>query len=169
MKPTLGEIKILVDQLAAKIHAPEDSLPTYGYSIDGGHPHIEIDKNGQLYYVAIERRQETYRYMAISMDDLLYQIFKGVTAMMASKFGMNNKVKGQDSRRVWFPEQERLLGILNEEWQLKKHAQFEEILKKHPFDDHASERAIYFKELMSNGQIKGNEWEIACEKYPLPK
>jgi hypothetical protein len=48
---TLSEIKAWVDQLADKINAPQEILPTYGYSKGTGHPHIDIGSQSYYYLV----------------------------------------------------------------------------------------------------------------------
>jgi len=68
-----------------------------------------------------------------------------------------------------FSEQERLLGILSNDWKLRKAKEHEQILTYHPFDDYASDRATYYQGIVKGGKNQGNEWLLACEKYPLPK
>ena len=134
MVPKLSDVKNLVDQLALKIQAPESLLPTYGDSLDGGHPYVEIDRSGLLFYLADERGSEIKRYIALDIDDLLYNIFKDVTFLMATK-NFTFTTPGKYSRRVWFVEQERLLGLLDESWGLRKIKEHEDLLKVHPFND----------------------------------
>lgn len=86
MQTGLDDIKILVDSLAEKIKAPENLLPTYGKTVDSAHPHIEIDSNGRLYYVVVERGEVIRRDSAIDTNDLLFRIFSGVTFSMACDF-----------------------------------------------------------------------------------
>lgn len=131
----LSDIKSSIDQLAEKIGAPGYLLPTYGKSMDAGQPFIKVDKSGLLYYLAEERGIEILRYIAKDKDDLLYHVFKDVTSSMAIKWELSNRIAGHDSRRLWFKDQERLLGILSESWKLKKIKEHDEILKNHPFDD----------------------------------
>jgi hypothetical protein len=102
MKPTLEDIKNLVDILAEKINAPKYLLPTYGQSIDGAHPHIEIDKNGQLYYAIIERGEELKRDFAVDTDDLLYRVFADITFSMASDYEVKHRIETEDFRRQMF-------------------------------------------------------------------
>ncbi|HVW96308.1 MAG TPA: Imm63 family immunity protein [Mucilaginibacter sp.] len=168
MVPSLSEVKQLVNQLALKIQAPQFLLPTYGESLDNAHPYIEIDRSGLLFYLANERGQEVLRYIAKDIDDLLYNIFKDITFSMATKYELSNRVKGQDFRKILFAEQERLLSILSSDWQLRRHIDIKNILLNHPFDDFASIRVDYYKELVTHGKNQGNEWLLACEKYPLP-
>jgi Immunity protein 63 len=165
MNPTLSDVKNLIDQLAQKINAPKDLLPTYGYPIDKGRGDIEIDNNGQIYYLPNERGMD--RHFLRDVDDLLYFVFKNVTMAMASKYELSKRVAGQDSRRINFLERERLLGVLDEKWKSKTQKEHEEVLINYPFDDHGSDRVFYYQQLVKSGQHEGDEWLLACEKYPL--
>ena len=52
---SLETIESNVNTLALKINAPAHLLPTYGYSRDFAHPHIEVDSTGLYHYVVVER------------------------------------------------------------------------------------------------------------------
>jgi len=168
MVPSLLEVKKLVDELASKIQAPKYLLPSYGESLDNAHPYIDVERGGFFLYLAKERGQEVLRYVTKDIDDLLYKIFKDITFSIAIRYELANRVNEQDSRRIHFAERERLLGILSPDWQLRIHKEFEKTLTEHPFDDLASIRVDYCKELVEQGKNQGNEWLLACEKYPLP-
>ena len=87
---SFGEIKKKVNELAKKINAPTDLLPTYGYSRDFAYPHIEVDNTGLLHYVIIERGQELDRKTTDKLDTLLYWIFASVTFSMARDYDLKN-------------------------------------------------------------------------------
>ncbi|MDR3680383.1 MAG: Imm63 family immunity protein [Flavipsychrobacter sp.] len=133
-KVTLDDVKDLVNGLAAKIDAPSDSLPTYGYSKEGW-PHIEETANGQFDWVVIERGQEMDRYFAADLNDLLYKIFSSVTSNMAGDFEVRHRIKGEDSRRQRFAKQEALLLILNPEWCERTKQYHQSVIANHPFRD----------------------------------
>jgi hypothetical protein len=100
-----------VNNLAEKINAPSLLLPTFGYTNDGAQPHIEIDKNGQLYYVVVERGQELRRDYALDTNDLLYRIFADITFSMACDYELEHRISTEDCRRQIFAKQEELLTI----------------------------------------------------------
>ena len=159
-------IRKRVKELAGQINAPKNLLPTYGYSIDGAHPHIEIGKNGLLHYVVIERGHEFKRRTTDNLDELLYWIFSGVTFTMAGKFELENRIENKDFRRILFKKQEELLSILNESWGQKEHEEHLQILKSHPFDDLAGPRVTYWKELRGKGYSETEIEKLAYEKFP---
>lgn len=167
MQTTLSEIQMLIEKLARQIQVPQYLLPKFEYTSDGNY--IEIDRSGSLYYFETERGKEYLRYIAKDLDDLLYKVFDGPTLMMASSYELKNRIKGQDFRRIMFAEQERLLSTLFDDWELKKAKEHEQILTHRPFDDCASDRVTYYQAIVKGGQHQGDEWLLACEKYPLPK
>jgi hypothetical protein len=138
MKPTLEDIKVLVDKLAEIINAPGYLLPTYGYSNDGAQPHIEVDKNGELYYVVVERGQELRRDFALDTNDLLYRIFADITFTMACEHELEHRRLTEDCRRRIFAKQEELLGVLEEEWRVRERKNHDQILKSYPFNDNVN-------------------------------
>jgi len=131
MKLTLLEVKNAIEQLAEKINAPQNLLPTYGYPIDQGRTDIEIDDNGQICFFSDERSRE--RYLLRDKDDLLYYVFNRITQTMAVKDKSTPVIDTKDPRRIWFVKQELLLGILNENWKAKKIKEHEQLLINHPF------------------------------------
>jgi hypothetical protein len=135
MTPALVQIKTLVDELAQKIGAPQNNLPTYGCSDDGARPHVEVGNDGQLSYVVVERGRELRRDGAVNMDDLLYKVFDSVTFSMACHYEVRNRIKPEDFRRQLFTKQQELLGMLSDAWKLRKQKEYDLILKVHPFED----------------------------------
>ncbi len=152
--------------MAEIIRVPTNLLPSYGYSNDGAHPHIEVDNFGRLHYVIIERAEELERKTTDKLDDLLYWIFSSVTFSLACDFELKNRIEDKDCRRILFEKQEELLGQLNENWRLKEIAEHQEMLKKHPFDDLAGLRATYCGQLRKQGVAETEINKLAYTKYP---
>lgn len=159
-------IRKQVRELAKKIDAPANLLPTYKYSFGEALPLIEVDKQGKLHYVRIERGKEFERRTTENPDELLFWIFSGITASMAFKYELENRIEDKDCRRIAFDKQIELLSILNENWSEKKHEEHLQILKNHPFDDLAGLRSSYFRELREKGLSENEIEKLAFEKYP---
>jgi hypothetical protein len=168
MKMTLFEIKARVDQLAKTIGAPQNILPTYGYSEHNARPHIEVDSRG-YHYVIAERGEEFERHTTSDINELLYMIFANVTFELSTKFELAHRIENQDSRRIIFQHQVKLLSDLAPKWGERETQEHEQILRQHPFDDYASIRATLTKNLREQGKSPEVAWKIACEQYPLPK
>ena len=165
---TLPEIKAKVDQSAEEIGAPQDILPTYGYSKGTGHPHIDIGSQG-YYYLVLERDVVCDRLITKDIDELLYKIFVGVTFDISSDYELNHRIENQDSRRKMFRHQEELLSMLSPQWGERKSQEHGQILTQHPFDDFSHVRATLCGSLREQGNPYEVAWKMACEKYPLPK
>jgi hypothetical protein len=168
MKLNLAEIKELVDQLAEKIGASQNILPTYGYSEQSGRPQIEVDSRGYQFVVA-ERGNEFERFITDNIDDLLYKIFAGVTFWLSCQYELARRIEEQDCRRIIFHHQLELLSMLSPEWGERESQEHEQILKKHPFYDFASIRATHYGNLIKQGYSSEAADKIVYEKYPLPK
>jgi hypothetical protein len=134
---SLDDIKKKVDELAAKINAPTDLQPTYGYSRDFAYPHIEVDNVGLLHYVIIERGEELSRKTTDNLDMLLFWIFSNLTFSMACDYELNNRQEDKDFRRILFEKQEEILGQLSDTWRQKENEEHKRILKDHPYNDPA--------------------------------
>lgn len=163
---TLDDIKKKVEEMAIKINATTDLLPTYGYTNDFAYPHIETDNLGLLHFVVVERGQELERKTTDKLDDLLYWIFASITFSMACDYELKNRIEDKDCRRIMFQKQEELLGKLNESWKKKENAKHQQILKTHPFDDLAGLRATYCGQLRQQGLSEKAINELAYAKYP---
>lgn len=135
MNPFLEKINIMVAGLAQRIDAPDNLLPTYGYTLDGAHPHVEADSNGEYAYVIVERGKELKREIAIDENDLLYKVFSDVSFSMAVAYEVKHRIKNEDARRQMFAKQEELLGILDPSWRERRSKEHETILRSYPFVD----------------------------------
>jgi hypothetical protein len=165
-KDMFEEVKKRVNELASEINAPEELLPTYGYSKDFAYPHIEIDNRGAYHYVIIERGEELERKSTKILDELLYWIFANITFSMSSDFELKNRIEEKDSRRMMFNKQEVLIGILNPEWEKLEIKRHSEILKSYPFDDLSGIRAKLSRELRNKGLSEIEIIKIVKEEYP---
>jgi len=164
--PSYSEIQQTVEQLAAKIGAPSELLPTYGRSRDSAYPHIEIDEGGTLHFVVVERGQELERRSTKEQDELLYWIFSGVTFSMAVAYELGNRIYEQDSRRIMFGKQEDLLGKLSENWQQREVMEHRKILKTNPFDDNINSRVDDYVNLVADAHSVESATKLANAKFP---
>ena len=165
-KYSLADIKKMVDELALKINAPTNLLPTYNHIIGDATPCIEVGNNGFLFYVISERGEEYSRKKTDKIDDLLYWIFASVTFEMSCAYELKNRIEDKDCRRIMFNKQEELLGQLNETWMEREQAEHQNILKSFPFDDLAGLRAIFWRKLREQGYSEKKCEKLAYEKYP---
>ena len=165
---TLSEIEVKVNEAAQKIGAPQNILPTYGYSEQNARPHIEVSPRAYSYVIA-QSGQEVSRYATRDIDQLLYKIFVDVTFGLAVTYAEKKRIENQDIRRVAFQRQVELLTLLSPQWGESMFQEQAQILKQAPFDDEGSVRAVYWKSLRDQGYSVAQANKMAHEKYPYPK
>lgn len=163
---SLAEVESVAKHLAERLGEPT-GLPTFGYSVDGAHPHVEVDSRG-YHYVVVERGQEMRRDTTPSLDELLYWIIRDATFGIAVAYELAHRVAGQDFRRILFAKQVELISRLGPTWGERCAEEQREILRKHPFDDLSDIRVDYCVELRRQGHGDAAAWEMGCERYPLP-
>jgi len=166
MEKTLTEIRTIVNELAEKINAPTNLLPTFSSPIGDATPNIEVDNSGLYHFVISERGTEYERKITSDLNDLMYWVFSGVTFSMACDYELKNRIKDKDSRRIMFAKQEELLGNLNKDWEERERKEHDSILIRNPFDDFAGLRASYFGELRAKGLPESEIKKLAYGKYP---
>jgi hypothetical protein len=100
---------------------------------DGG-PHIEQD--GNVYsYVITERGEEYERRQTSDVDELLFWLVADVTREVAQKYELQHRLPQRDYRRLMFEKHVELLGNIRPNWARRQRAEYDEILKSHPYDD----------------------------------
>ncbi|MEZ5347385.1 MAG: Imm63 family immunity protein [Pyrinomonadaceae bacterium] len=122
------------DGLCRKI-SPRDTpyrFPTV--RSDFGFEHLEIIED-EYHLVVTERGLELSRQITKSKDEVLYWMVSSLAWGLASKFELHNRIEGQDFRRLFFAKQVEYLGRVNKYWAEEKQKEFDEVLKKHPFND----------------------------------
>ncbi|MEO7359019.1 MAG: Imm63 family immunity protein [Gemmatimonadaceae bacterium] len=130
---TLAELEHRVKVLGVGIGATPNDLPTFGYSRDGGYPHVEVDAH-HYHYITVERGQELTHIITDDLDELLWHVFQNVAATLATKFELKHRIAGQDFRRLMFAKRIELLGALSPVWAERERAYVEALLLKHPYD-----------------------------------
>lgn len=128
---TLAQIKVEIDRRASRIGASGNLLPTYGDTEDFARPHIEVDSRG-YHRVVVERGVERDRITTPDLDELLYQVFRGITSSLD---GTGRRVRGEDPRRQMFRRQLDLLSKLDPKWSARRAEEHRQILKENPFKD----------------------------------
>jgi hypothetical protein len=83
----------------------------------------------------VERGAEVDRLTTQSLDELLYNVFHSITFSMACAHEMRHRIAGQDSRRLMFETQVRLLGRLEPRWAQRCLQEQDRILQQHPWHD----------------------------------
>lgn len=121
------QLEAQVHELARKIRAGEGLLPTFGWSRDGGYPHVECDGE-TMHWVVRERGSELDRRSTTDVDELLYWVFQSVTFTMASTWSARRPRPGVEFRVGLFKRQFTLLGKLDPTWVTRRKAELGPIL-----------------------------------------
>lgn len=121
------ELEARVRALARAIDAPEDLVPTFGWSRDGGYPFIEWSGDA-MHWVVRERGAELERRTTLDRDELLYWVFEFVTFSMAADWELRHRDDTEDFRRALFTKQFELLGRLHRPWVARCKAELGPIL-----------------------------------------
>jgi hypothetical protein len=166
MSLTLEYIKSCVDNLASKINAPNNVLPTYGKSYYGPTSYVDIDNKDRLIYVIPGDRGDDKHIEAVDLDHLLFIIFKSVTGSMAMNLYLKNPQPNVDNRRQRFKIQLELLEKLNKDWKDMVERDQKSIIMLSPFNDYEGKRESYLRELIGNGFLHDEAVKKAYEKYP---
>ena len=131
---SLSEIKAEVTRLAQVLGASDNDLPTYGHTRDYAYPHIEVDEE-HYHYVIVERGQELERNSTTDFEELLYWIFADTTHSLAFAYELKNRVEDHDCRRIAFPKQIELLGLISPHMAARCTKEIEQILASTPYND----------------------------------
>ncbi len=164
---TLADVEAAVRALYARLGAGEGAMPTFGHTVDGAHPHVEADERG-LHLVTIERGQELDRFTTTDLDALLDRIGVGAAFGMACDWELHHRQPHRDVRRMIFARQVETLRRVSDAWADREAARHADILREHPFDDLAGERADLTRRLRESGLADDDAWAKACARYPLP-
>lgn len=131
---SLAGIKADVVRLAERHGIADEDLPTFGWSRDGGYPHIEVDA-ALYHYVTVERGCELARLSTSIYEDLLYWVCADATHRMAFAFEGRHRVAGQDSRRMAFARQLELLMRISSAMAERRAREIRGILAANPYID----------------------------------
>jgi hypothetical protein len=131
--------KLLLSRLATEFRSMAEQLDVEPYykafhtsSQHDGAPHVEM-RSGKFEFVVAERGSELERISGLDDDGVLYLLFEGITAVMATLYELRNRKPTGDGRAVWFPYQEKLMAGLRPSWGVRLKAEHEQILRKSPF------------------------------------
>lgn len=130
----LRDLRKEVINIGVDIGAGSALLPSFGYSTQDGRPHIEVIE-GSYHYVVEERGVEFSREVYECKEELLYRVFQEVAFGMAVDYEFDNRIAGQDPRRLIYKRQFELLGGVSEEWGRRVLEHHAEVLARRPMRD----------------------------------
>ncbi len=103
-----------------------------------GTPHVEV-VGGKYHYVVTERGREFERRVTESEDEILYWLVSDLVFDLATKYELEHRVPGRDSRRLLFAKEIELMERVNPEWAERTRQKIRNILKEYPYRDRGTE------------------------------
>jgi len=111
MELTLPQIEGKVREFALIIYAPEDLIPTFGYSKQSGLPHVEIS-NKKYHLVVSENGKQISKESTNDPDELLFMIIHTISFSMAcERIGSNTNC--ENFRMRLFQAQKNIISKIN--------------------------------------------------------
>lgn len=125
----LTEIELEIRNIAKQIEAPEQYLPTFGYTEGTGRPHIETQGN-EFHYVINERGEEYRRVKTEDFKELTCLVFTHVTFEMSVKMELKNRKDNEDFRIQMFQIQEDLLNKIDPSYSERLKVKHDKLLNR---------------------------------------
>jgi Immunity protein 63 len=125
---------MIVDEIITEINrlAATADLPLVNQNNE---TKIEKLDNGSFSLIDFERGNTVSTTSFSDYSELIFQYFYDVTSNVAHKFELENRIEGQDPRRLKNEKHLELMSAINPEWHLKTAQKIQLILDKNPYDD----------------------------------
>lgn len=134
MNEKIDYIKKEVSLLGRIIDAPRHLLLVSEEPRSDGSPYFEINGD-QIFVVSSERGLELYRKFVPSVDEAVFIIIERAVTRMALNYEINNRVDGQDFRRIYFGKKVELMGLIDKVWADRVLEDINFILSMSPYAD----------------------------------
>ena len=95
---------------------------------------VYSDESG-YHYIETERGKPVKKIDCNSIEDILYYIFEDITFSLALNYELEHRRANEDSLRLLFDKQLKLLNRISADYANKYQCKIDEILKKHPYKD----------------------------------
>ena len=92
-------------------------------------------QDGQYHYITIGDRGAVFHDEFTSEDDVLYALLAPFIFRKALDYEKEHREPGKDYRRIWFNKEIELYSKFGKEFEERKTAQINEILRKAPYHD----------------------------------
>lgn len=121
--------------LGETIDAPKRLLDGFEKQNQYAQPYIEY-KFPFYYLITSENGRELERQKFQDADMLLYSVFEKITFEMALEYEVMHRIPLQDTRRLLFSHQLKLMEKLSLKWKNQLQNKIIEIVKHNPYQDH---------------------------------
>jgi len=118
------------------INPVESYLPFVGDNFkDEATVYRHINGCGHFEVLYSERGSRKIVFSTSEYNELVYHYIKSVIRQFALTWELKNRIKEQDSRRLWFQKSVELIEIVSSEYARELQSEYDEILKRRPFSD----------------------------------
>ena len=134
MSDILDELQKRYDAICQRISPVNGAYTFLTERSDNGAPHVEFE-NGVFHHIVTERGLELERDSFVNPEDLLYRLVSDTTFWMAVKYEFENRIEGQDARRIMFAKWVEFMERAGPEWADKTRRKIEKTLNENPYLD----------------------------------
>ncbi|MDY7560882.1 Imm63 family immunity protein [Pseudomonas sp. 10B1] len=134
MNVSINDIQLKVYELGKLICAPTCFLIVGSLPFVDGSPYVEI-RESKYNFIYSERGFEFSRKTTNSLDELLYWIMVRAANRMALQYEVQNRVDGEDFRRLYFAKLISLVASIDVEWGKRIESEVHNTLISAPYED----------------------------------
>lgn len=134
MSETLDRLQDEYNELCQRLRPSNEAYSFLTEAQHNGAPHVEL-RDGAFYYIVIERGLELESEVFTSEEELLYRLVYEAAFWMSVAYEFENRIEGQDTRRVMFERWAELMSRVREDWAERIRALIWDILARNPFID----------------------------------
>ena len=92
-------------------------------------------KNEKYHILFTEKGKVREDKVTLEKEEVLWNVVEIFSFDIAMEYAMNNREKGKDFRRALFKKELEIYSLFGEKFEIRKKIEFDEILKKNPYND----------------------------------
>ncbi|MDQ0362148.1 Imm63 family immunity protein [Breznakia pachnodae] len=135
---TIEEIKNIVFKLGNQIGLETDSglYPMFSKTPDVFNDGVSIYVDNSMYhYVNMSQGNMRKHIESNNLDDIMYEVFKSATSVLAQKYELEHRDEESDFRRIMWKKQLTLLKEINPNFVERRKKEIDDILAISPYRD----------------------------------
>lgn len=109
------------------------------FFVDGNDSSIEgtyiFSKGGKYHILFTEKGKIRSDITTTDAREVLWNVLSLFVTDVIINYSISNKEKGKDFRRVFFAKEKEIYSLFGSDFEMRKAAEIEEILKKNPYND----------------------------------
>jgi hypothetical protein len=131
---TFAQIEKMVDTINQDLGIDKNQLPSYGSDYGNRPNYVVINKDGYSLIAFGHYRDKDHDRLIVKtldIDELLFEIFRDATFMIAMKYELENRIPDQDCRIIGFQKHLEILKSLklNDKYFIRLRDYYDYLLK----------------------------------------